>query len=224
MPSLGQIVRYHPLIEWAQFIATRKPLLSIPFVDMKFNMEPGDVVIDRGANGGDVASRFSRSGATVYAFEPYALCFSILSRRFRALPSVRCFNKGVMDKRATPTLRTPKPHGRFDALATTVSASFVAQPIRFADELVETQEVECIDLHEFIHSLNKKVRVLKLDIEGSEIPVLNHLLDQRTFELVDFGIVETHERQMPELTQSTEEPRKRINSTEFAQRISLDWQ
>jgi FkbM family methyltransferase len=86
----------------------------------------------------------------------------------------------------------------------------------------ETQ-VQCIDLSEFIFSLQRRIRFLKLDIEGSEIPVLHKLIDTGAIRSIDLVGVETHERLSPRLKDETNALRERIRSEDLGNRIRLDW-
>ena len=86
--------------------ATRVKLAAL---DLELMVKSGDVIIDCGANIGSVTSLFARSGAIVYAFEPNPLSFTILSRRFRAMPTVHCFNQGVFDRQCRLHPRHSKP-------------------------------------------------------------------------------------------------------------------
>jgi FkbM family methyltransferase len=220
--ALYRRIRYHWLIERAQHLVRCNRTLKMAAINLELEVEPGSVMIDCGANVGDVTSLFARAGATVYAFEPNPMCYSILSKRFRAMLMVHCFNKGVMDRRCTLTLRTPAPHGQWDAIEMTVAASFMSGAL--ADEhAIQEVEIECIDLDQFIRSLNQRVRLLKLDIEGSELKVLNHLMDTGAIELIDLVVVETHERQMPHLLQATNALRARIQNESLEEKIRLDW-
>lgn len=223
MKSIYRRVRYHPLVESVQSFVRRDPILRIPSINLELQFDPSELIIDCGANVGDVTSLFARTGAAVYAFEPNSLCFSILARRFSTISRVRCFNLGVMDRKATLILNTPKAHGDWDALESTISSSFIPEAMRFDDDAIQKREVDCVDLNEFILSLNSRVRLLKLDIEGAEIPVLNHLIDRGTIELIDLAVVETHEKQIPHLFRATEELRERIEIEGLGSKIRLDW-
>ena len=88
---------------------------------------------------------------------------------------------------------------------------------------LQETEIECISLSDFIQSLHRQVRLLKLDIEGSEIPVLNQLLDIGSINFVDLTVVETHERQMPHLLDVTAALRDRIKKEGLEKKIRLDW-
>ena len=115
----------------------------------------------------------------------------------------------------------PKPHGRYDSVETTVAATFVA-PLASETGVLETK-VNCIDLAEFIRGLPAPVKLLKMDIEGAEIAVLNHLIDTGIIDRVDLAVVETHERLSEDLSRGTEELRGRLNQMGLEKKIRLDW-
>ncbi len=144
--ALYRKVRYHPWTERLQNVLRRQESVHFDEIDLDVPARPGDIIIDAGANVGDVTSKCARTGATVHAFEPNPVCFEILKKRFSRLPNVRIYNQGVMDKPGSLTLSTPVAHEQYDDLDTTVAASFVA-PKSGDIEMRET-EVECIDLAE----------------------------------------------------------------------------
>jgi len=195
--------------------------LCLP-IGIEIDVKPDDVFIDCGANVGDITSLFARAGGTVYAFEPHPTCFSILRRRFSMMPNVHLFNQGVMDRACTLTLNTPKAYAQYDSLDTTVAASFIPDAMP-TDTLITESAAECIDLDGFIRTLGRRVRLLKLDIEGSEVVVLNRLLDTGTINLVDLVITETHERLSPNISAATSDLRERIDAEGLAAKIRLDW-
>jgi hypothetical protein len=71
--------------------------------------------------------------------------------------------------------------------------------------------------------LRKRVRLLKLDIEGAEIPVINQLIDSSTIDLIDLLVVETHEKQQPSLIEETDRLRNRIRELGYNSKFRLDW-
>ncbi|MDA9521633.1 hypothetical protein XI06_15090 [Bradyrhizobium sp. CCBAU 11434] len=216
---LHRAIRFNSFVERAQQIVRLNSRLDLPEIGLSINIERGDVLIDCGANIGGVTSAFARTGAQVYSFEPNPLCFSVLRSRFARTPNVELFHQGVMDRNCTLTLTAPKAHAKWDDVDATVSGSFHhGTPVE-----AETTDVACIDLSQFILSLNKDVRLLKLDIEGSEIEVLNRLIDTGAISRVGLAVAETHEKQHPELTEATDNLRARIEGAGLASKIRLDW-
>lgn len=218
--NLRRSLRRSPLTELAVRHAKSTGSVDFPEIGLSVTAGPGDIIIDCGANVGDMTSRFARTGATVHAFEPHPRCYEIISRRFAALSNVTCHHRGVMDRACTLTLSTPVEHDIFDSLAVTVAATFVEM-----EHAVEQQstEVACVDFAAFIRSLGKRVRLVKMDIEGAEVGVLNHLLDNDLMGSIDYAVVETHERLSEELKQSTRALRERIAAAGLEQKIRLDW-
>jgi FkbM family methyltransferase len=213
-------IRYHWLTELIQYYIRRRRALKLAPINLELDVPSDSILIDCGANIGGVTSAFARTGATVYAFEPDPLCFDILAKRFRAIRSVHCLSVGVMDRECTLTLRTPRGHDQWDDLDTTIGATL--DP-RINSERIRETQISCIDLSSFIKRLNKRVRLLKLDIEGAEIPVLNHLIDTNTIAAIDLVVVETHEKIMPHLRPGTDLLRARIQSAGLSSKIRLDW-
>ena len=194
---LNRAIRYHWATERLRYWLRGCPTLILPEIDLKLEIRSEDVLIDCGANVGQITSRFARTGAVVYAFEPNPVCYSVLSYRFKAMPNVQCFHRGVMDQDCTLTLSTPQAYGKWDALDTTVAASFTANSMHLDEYSVVQVEVQCIDLAQFILEKRKRIRFLKLDIEGSEILVLNRMIDSGAIDFVDHIAVETHEAPIP---------------------------
>ena len=219
---LRRLVRYHPLTELATLAVRKDATLSMPEVALELRIEPGDILIDCGANVGDITSRFARTGAVVHAFEPGPRAFRILRRRFANVPSVICHNEGVLDRECELSFHVPRAHGAWDDVDTTVSGSLMGEALSSSvptDDVV----VRCISLAEFIFGLASKVRLLKLDVEGAEIAVLNDLIDKGAIHRIEHVIAETHEAQMPELGAVTQELRKRVEREGLASKIQLDW-
>lgn len=62
----------------------------------------------------------------------------------------------------------------------------------------ETIMVECFDLARFLKRLPEDYIVVKMDIEGAELPLLTHLIKQEADWKIDMLLVEWHDGKMPE--------------------------
>jgi FkbM family methyltransferase len=213
--------RWNPATELALAWWKWSPILRLSALGFETSVSPGDVLIDCGANVGDITAKFARTPGVVHAFEPDPVCYRVLRRRFQWIRNVQLHPQGVMDRDCVLTLVSPDPHAGLDGIETTVSSSFSTGKVRGTYSVRETR-VECVDLVAFVRSVDH-VRVLKLDIEGSELPVLNALLDSGAIDLVDHVIVETHEKCMPQLVGETEALRDRIAAAGLGGKICLDW-
>ena len=55
-----------------------------------------------------------------------------------------------------------------------------------------TIEVACIDLSEYIFNLQKRINILKIDVEGAEYHIIKHLIETKAIEQVDNVFFEDH--------------------------------
>jgi FkbM family methyltransferase len=153
------------------------------------------LVIDCGANVGDISALFHARGATVIAFEPDPLAYGMLTRRFAGMPRIECLNKAVSDRNGKAEFFLHKDRQDNDDAAFTVSSTLVREKKNV--DAQHALEVEVVDLSAFIAGLGRKVDVLKLDVEGEEIAILNHMILEGTWRNVGLMLVETHETKIP---------------------------
>lgn len=193
------------------------------FRDRKYNkffksLAPGEVAIDCGANIGKFTKKMCRPGVTVYAFEPDPSAFKLLSEKFRHNQNVILVNKAVAAHSGKGKLyfdkRSGQDHVKWSIRSTLLAEKPNADPEAFS-------EVEIVDLAEFVRSLVKPIGMLKMDIEGAEVAVLNKLVDLGLTSKIRHIMVETHER-FPTLKESTEALRERVKLLKLAN-IDLDW-
>lgn len=189
------------------------------FQQLVQKLTPGDIVIDCGANVGDVTNAFAKTQATVYVFEPDPYCFSILEKRFNGCSNVKLFNKAVgIENRAINLYRAENFAKNPEFLSQ--SSSIYISKKNVCD--LNAFEVEQIDFVAFVQALPDRVAILKIDIEGAEVPVIEDLLDTNAIERIDYVFAETHEKQIPELAERTVVLRKRIAEGGYSN-INLDW-
>ncbi|MCH8493866.1 MAG: FkbM family methyltransferase [Idiomarina sp.] len=183
------------------------------------NLTEQDVVIDCGANVGIYTEIMARSGAQVYAFEPNPIAFVALQNRVQHFTNVTLI----------PAASTLKPgkfklynhrHAKRDPLLFSVSSSLLEQKTNVNKD--DFYEVEGVVLSTFIRELKQPVALLKMDIEGAEIDVLNDLIDHGLHHSIGAGFVEVHDRRVPALREPTAKLRERLKQ-ENAEHITLDW-
>jgi len=190
----------------------RKQLFSI-------KLGKNDIAIDCGANVGEITAHLEKSGAKIYCFEPNPYAFEVLQQRFENKENVHCFQKGVGDKNQKMKLYMHENSGDDEVFWSTGSSLLDFKSNVLNDKYVE---VEIIDLCEFINSLDDRVKILKLDVEGAECVILKKILNSNVLNKIDFAFVETHDDKIPELRKETDEIRDILEQRKITN-INLNW-
>lgn len=183
-------------------------------------LKPGDIAIDCGANVGKFTVPMAETGAEVYAFEPNPDAYAELVRNTAAYPNVTAL-KAAVTTASGPVRLYLHRYSKDDPVHFSSGSSLVAskrsvRPDRFT-------EVEGIQFSEFIKGLGgRRIKLLKMDIEGAEVAVLGQLLDEGLHRLIDQIFVEVHDRQIHELVEPTARLRQRLAELQV-HNIRLDW-
>lgn len=166
----------------------------IKLIPWLFRLNKNSVVIDCGANTGQISLFLARTGVTIYSFEPDPIAFKVLSEKSIGKKNITCYNKGVWDKNATVKLHRHNEIGN-DEVDFTVGSSIIKEKKNV--NINSFIEIEVIDLVLFIKSLNRKIDLIKLDVEGAEIEILKKIIDEDVNSLFKIMYVETHETKIP---------------------------
>lgn len=148
--------------------------------------------IDCGANEGQSLTRFTEKWAdwkdyTIACFEPDPRAYPILLKKAERLQStnIMCYEAAVWIEEGTIDLYQSR-EGNFGSslLADKKTGSMSKDPIK----------VECIDLSNFILStcIGSAEVILKMDIEGAEYFVLDHLISTQAINLITTLYIEFH--------------------------------
>jgi len=159
-----------------------------------FRLGKGSIVLDCGANVGHISKLFSLTGATVIAFEPDPIAYKKLLHRCGNKKNITCIQKGVWDRNATIQLFTHED-AQGDEASFTVGSSIIAEKINVNTE--NAKSIEVIDLIAYIQNSEKKIDLIKLDVEGAEIEILKKVIATDAYKLFDRMYVETHETKIP---------------------------
>lgn len=180
---------------------------------------PDDVAIDCGANVGLFTIEMARSGATVYAFEPNPAAFAALEERVRDYPNVKAIQAAVTAAAGPVTLYLHK-WAADDPLHWSTSSSLIAEKRNVRREGAVV--VDGISLAQFIRDLGRRIAILKIDVEGAEVAILNHLLDEGLHDQIDQAFVEVHDKRIPALAEPTRALTERLRALGATQ-FRLDW-
>jgi FkbM family methyltransferase len=198
---------------------TTRWLSQLKLIPILRTLNQESVVIDCGANVGDMTQQFAATGATVHAFEPDLLAFTRLQKRFGNSPNVFLYPQGVWNKNGELPLFMHKDQTD-DKIEYTVSSSLIPNKINVDPN--RSKIIQVIDLTDFMFKLRKKIQVVKLDIEGAEIAVLKKILETEAYNLFDLMLVETHEAKIPGLDQELI-ALKKIMRDKKVTHIRMDW-
>jgi len=185
------------------------------------HITPGDVVIDCGANVGMVTDYFQNKGAVVYAFEPNPYAYNILKQRFANNPNVFCLQKGVSSP-ADSGVGKLFLHHRANEDQVHWSTGSSMNPDKQNVDTSNSVDIEVIDLCKFIEDLGVPIKVLKIDIEGMEIQLLDTFVEKGMHTVVEQTYVETHEKKIPSLRKPLELLKEKIRERKITN-IDLTW-
>lgn len=194
--------------------------LPIQFSNIIDGLESDSLVIDLGANRGDISAILAAAGCRVYSFEPNGEAFCRLDRRAAHYPKIKAFNIA-----ATTTTSIVKLHLHEDTAPRgadlTQASSLHAEKVNVSEDKYEL--VLGIDFTEFLVSLKEPLALLKIDIEGHEVDLINDLLDRDAIHAVDKIFVETHENKIPALKGPTESMKRRVEDLGMSHKFYWDW-
>lgn len=195
------------------------PKVQGRFDEIVASLGPSSLCVDFGANVGEFTERLCQSGAEVHAFEPDPYTFGKLRERVGRYSNVKLHNAAVG---AEAGILAMERHALFDqdperySIGTSSFASVLGQP-------GGTQfEVKLVCFHDFIATFDRPIDLVKMDIEGAEVAILEKLLEQPTARPIRTLFVETHEPQMPELRPRLKKVRKLLKPSNNVQEIHLD--
>lgn len=162
------------------------------FDAMLAQLGPEDIVIDLGANVGEITAQMAATGASVHAFEPDPETFTHLQKATKGLANVTLHQAAVSGEDGTVTLFRPPSWQDETSRRSASKANSILTGERTAN-FDAACEVELIDFARFLNELPSKARIIKVDIEGAEWDMLR-AVEARALDRFDAMFIETHER------------------------------
>ena len=195
-------------------------VLPKPFIEHIKRLDERHLAIDLGANNGLVTETIARRGARVISFEPNLEAYNRLEHRASKYTNIEVHNKaaGVKNRKIKLYLHKNTLKSREDL---TQASSLLADKYNLSSDNYE--EVEEIDFASFILGISEPIELIKIDIEGYEIVLLNDLLDKNALDNVSAIYVETHENKIQNLLGPTEALKKRILGAGLEDKFYFDW-
>jgi FkbM family methyltransferase len=197
-----------------------KFILSPEFMSHVKKLTPSSLAIDVGANVGLVSQTLAMRGVAVIAFEPNSLAFEKLKSVAERYSSIKIRNEAAGIENKNLKLYHHKELKNTNDDLTQASSLLGNKPNVSSDNFEWVNE---IDFAEFLRSLCRPVDLIKIDIEGYEVQLINFLLDQDVVDKVGSFYVETHERKFPELAKETEKLKDRIINLGLRDKFFFNW-
>ena len=147
-------------------------------------VKKGDIFIDLGANLGQEIEPMAGLDMEVHAFEPHPLLFSFLESRYDS-------NENVILHKAAMSSINEEANFYFKGGPLEINGGATLAEGK-NDALAGATVVKCIDIAEYIHSLGRQVRILKIDVEGFEYVLLARLVNKDLFDKIDYILLEDH--------------------------------
>lgn len=185
-------------------------------------LRPGDVVVDCGANQGDVTGPLADTGAIVHAFEPDPYNLAKLTERFAGVANVHLHAAAVGVAAGSVRLMRAANWDANPDLAS-VKSTIVAGGHNIGGDGID---VPLIDFPAFLRGLiaaHGRVAFVKMDIEGAELDLLEAMQAQGLFDDIQLTVAETHERKFKDLRPRFAALREAITAAHPVTRVNLDW-
>ena len=176
--------------------------------------------IDLGANVGEYTRKMASVAKRVIAFEPDPWTLDVLRANVADLDNVTVEGVAAGTHEGRVLLYR---HSQFDEnpVLHSESSSLIASKSNVAQE--GAIEVRQIDFIAYLERLKGDIGVIKIDIEGAEVDLLEALLGRPDImKRIDYIFVETHETRIPGHAQRVKSLRDRVQEIQRP-RIDLYW-
>ena len=172
------------------------------------DLDENSIVFDLGGYKGDWASDiFSKYGSHIYVFEPAHKFYAKIVDRFKKNPKIKVFDYGLADKNLDLEM----------AMSNDGSSVYNKKIVS-----AEHEVVKLVDAAEFLQNQNiENIDLMKINIEGGEYDLLNHLIDIGFIENINNIQVQFHpfvdraEERMSELEKRLALSHKKTYSYKF---------
>jgi FkbM family methyltransferase len=183
----------------------------------------GRVAIDLGANRGKYTKIMQKHFEKVIAFEPNPDAFSKLKSELSAFNNVKLYQQAVGNSFETKNKTHVKMFLRNeyenDPLSYSEGTTIFSEKNNVGSNTIQ---VEYINIVDFIGKITEKIGIIKIDIEGAEVPVLEELVNCNFIKNIDYIFCETHEFKIHSLYKRTKSLRRLVKKIKKPI-IDLDW-
>ena len=181
-------------------------------------LQKGSLVIDAGANVGEFTKLFLDKGFKVHAFEPDTIALKELKKKCETSKELKLYEAAVGLKNERQKLYRYRKFDESNPYSTQGSSLLNYRSGKNKPFI----EIKVIDFIEYLKQQTDNISLLKMDIEGIEVDILNKIIDENLHKKIKFIFVETHERFSHSLGVETAKLKLRIKKLKI-RNINLDW-
>ncbi len=184
----------------------------------RFDIRENDVVIDLGANVGEVSNYFLRKKAHVVAYEPNPFAFEALKQNSaNSNARLTLVQSAVSNFNGTSKLWLHQDHAQSEVGYSQGSSLRPEKDNVSKDDFVE---VKVIDIKDVL-AVHDHIRLLKIDIEGGEYDIIDDVLNN--IEKIDYVLLETHENKCAEFAEKSKILYAKIAQSPHKSKFFTDW-
>lgn len=182
----------------------------------QFTIRPGDVVVDLGANVGEVCEYFLARKAAVHAYEPNPHAFAVLKERTGRNPRITLYPFAVSNYEGRADLWLHQQH-RDSEVVYSQGGSLQKEKDNVGEDSLAVEVRHIRD----VLNMHDRIRLLKIDIEGGEYDIMDEVLAQAG--KIDHILLETHENKSTAFREKHEQMMAAIAASGHADKIYTDW-
>ena len=187
-------------------------------------LKPGDIVLDCGANVGEVSGLLAQTGAEVHAFEPDPFAFGKLKKAMKGQENVILHNAAVGVENGSIRLMRAEnfddnPRGA-SVKSTVISGG---RKIDEQENGIDVTQVSLLGRIDELVEQHGEIAFLKMDIEGAELDILEAMLKRNLFDKIRLTVAETHESKFKKLRPRFAALREAVTEKYPITKVNLDW-
>lgn len=185
------------------------------FKELISDIDKNHTLLDLGANVGFYSRIMAKTKAQVHAYEPNPYAFSKLHKNLNRKKNIHLFQKAVSNRNTKMKLFLHENH-KENPIKWSTGSSLDKQKANVTNNYVDVDVVDIGDL------LEDRYKIIKIDVEGHEIEILNRIFELKLTNRFEHMFVEMHDHKMKHLKKKSDQIRDYIKKNNI-KNIHLDW-
>jgi FkbM family methyltransferase len=185
------------------------------FKRLLLEVNANDRMLDIGANVGFYSGLMGKTKGKVYSYEPNPYAYKRLEKMTSKYKNVTTFNKAVSCNNTEMKLFLHENH-EDNPIKWSTGSSLDQHKANVSNDYVKVDVVDIRDL------LEDTYKIIKIDVEGHEIEILNRIFELKLTNRFEHMFVEMHDHKMVHLSKESDLIRKYVSENNL-DKIHLDW-